>query len=931
VKVSAQSKTHNVREDHYTEATYNKSGSSSRSYTASSKSQTVSSNTTGNNSRLKSNSFSKIGLFAGGETYSGDIDNGDNKTDSSTSSSSGSSHSRTGALPPINKTLTKTEEWGQTVDCGTSSNSSTYSRSSTRAYGTTGDSGSTTNSGSTTSQSTRSSTGSIVDTTQSQQIGSTRQTTAYDYSYYCSTTSTSTTEKVTTGTGGTQSTSTWTWDEYTRSDTHQITDVGETQSVSSQTLSQETGTVASATAQKYSLKRLYNSTVYLSSQENAWTLKPLGATFAGSSTYRITDLYGKVSATSFELQDVVPSVSVSTVYNTYMSVYSSLGFDTTLTTGNGTNTGTVESTSYNWTKWIDGNVWETGGSGVQGSSRIQEVETSKKDYNPAFPSYTDQSGTGTNTYSVTLVDLATHLLSSDKETYQTTSKVNVAENTLSSTYYTWHGSRTTTALVNATMISTSTGKLASYAITGSSSNFMGYRSVTNEYTFAEQSVVTSTAWDEDWAKSRQSFLHTADTSYSGTYSRIMGINAYTSYLTQERYEVYANEENTGADSVIEISEVAHQYAQTAWMGSPVLTVITPVNASGYLGFGGNTSLHDNAQYGWVNVSIAGDTFASWQEFKTRDLKRSRIGVSGGNLILTDKCNMPFGYGTYAWSSSSALFSTASTLLATYSSTTQSTMSKVSTTTASQSTYYSTTQTTVGTGRSSSIASTLQSTYYSTTQTTLATTTASTFQSTYSSSWSATVGTVTTTMDFKLTATYSSSAQTTVNTVNPTTSSTMLVTYSSSTQTTVGTVDTTMSSALPGTASSTTQTTVDTTTATFKQATYTLNLAHLVTGDFIDYQIWHGGGGMGAGGLMTTYSYSFEKEDSLGRDRTVLFPEGVYSITTNQDGSQVGSGTYLFTASENSTVMPNGDEFYIEQELLVSALAGYGKGVGYTVK
>ena len=633
-----------------------------------------------------------------------------------------------------------------------------------------------------------------MDTTQSQQIAATTQTSLDDYSYYVSTLTESTS---TTGTAGTVSTTTWYFDKYhTRTDTYNETNAYTTQSATSQTLSRDTTTIATVSTTNYSLVDLYDSTIYLSSQENAWTLKPLASSFVGSSIYRITDIYGEVSDTSFALSDVVPSVTVSTVYNTYMSVYSSSGFDVTITTGTGTNTGTMQTTSYNWTKWIDGDVWETGGSGVQGSSRIQEVETSDKDYNASLPSYSEVTGTGTNT--AAFVDLVTHLLSSDKQTYSTVSKVGIVSNHLTATYYTWHGSRTVTVTAGATIKSTSTGRLASYAITGSTSNFIGYRSVTNEYTFYSQSVVTSTAWDEDWAKSRISYERSGSTYNTGSVNSYTNAGGYTQFW------------NTGADSVVEVSEIAMQYGQTGWWGDNNLTVITPVNANAFLGFGGSSDLHDANQYGWVDVSSAGETFTSYQDFKTAQLARSKIGIDGGNLILTDKCNMPWGVGTYRWSSSTAQFSTASTLLATYSSTTQ-----------------TTSQSTAGT--------------------------------------------------------------------------------------------------------------ITTSTATFKYATYTLNMAHLVTGDFIDSNTASYGGAasyggeIGYAGLMTTYSYSFEKEDSLSRDRTIIFPQGVYSITTNRDASQVGSGTYLYTDIQNTTVMSNGDEWYIEQELLVTAVVGFGKGVGYIVK
>jgi hypothetical protein len=139
----------------------------------------------------------------------------------------------------------------------------------------------------------------------------------------------------------------------------------------------------------------------------------------------------------------------------------------------------------------------------------------------------------------------------------------------------------------------------------------------------------------------------------------------------------ANSNSTGYQVVYSDTVLRPEWKLNNISQQPVL--IRPGNPIGLVGFGGGESVSNKPIYFTTNSASAGEVFISENNV---DVDFDDLGVvtqiNGGRLVRTDSCVQVFGEGlsrTTAWSScsSSCDFSTATTVLATYSSTTQTTM------------------------------------------------------------------------------------------------------------------------------------------------------------------------------------------------------------------------------------------------------------------
>ncbi len=537
-----------------------------------------------------------------------------------------------------------------------------------------------------TTASARTSTGSVLDTTTDGGIGITGTYSYEDYRNLVSTYST-TKSAITSGTGGSVSTteSTWSWDKYSyQEEDRTVTAINDTSQSDRQTIVNDTSTIVSVTASSYRIYDLHNVTVYVSSNEYLWSVSANAPNTYTSFNYW-TDIFGRVSATSLSYKEPLPAVTVSFEYNKVNVSYQSNEVTVNEVTGTGANTGTVDSEYLNRTEQYGGAVWRKTVNGE--SSQVMEKLTT---YVPYFSYDTlfSLTGTGTNTNGITYVELERNKVLSYTgitylSTYDTISSVNVGSNKHSQTYYPWWGSMEVTSLAYIQDVTTVTELTNSKAVNGDTTVNLGYISITNETITSIPKVITLTSWDEDWAALRHIRTYTSSISStksaSGSTSFTKNANfLYSSSYSKVTTQTSGSSNTWGTTGITEYTVGTPRIDNTGLMAqghSPNITHLTPHNPRAVVGFGATSGLHLTGYYAFIDLSSAGGTFTSWQELESNDLAYTSLNMDG-MVVMTDDCgsgNMGW-QGTYEWSipENTTAFSTASTVLATYSSTTQTT-------------------------------------------------------------------------------------------------------------------------------------------------------------------------------------------------------------------------------------------------------------------
>ncbi len=642
----------------------------------------------------------------------------------------------------------------------------------------------------------RSTKSSLSESDQEYTIKATRGTRKQDDSSYCSTSS-YVTEVV--SDGQTETATTWRFAASTRDSKYGTTDLGTKKTITQKNLIIKEENIPSYTKSSWHHFRLHDYTVYLDSDEAAWTMIQPPEYTTGTSSFRVGELFSRVNGTSFKLEEKPKTYIDETTGKRYTGFTKTETFESVERYKHGSEWKTRTVIKTKRTEYINGRVFYTH-DGKKGGYVIKE-KTSRLVFDSDRPTYTRQVGPSSNPSTKTYIDLVVYKNSSDGKVYQTTDKVESEPGYVEETYHPWYGSSTTTFLAEKTIKTTSVAIVFSYMGTGNNRPFAGYRSYTNECLYREYIAVKSTAWDAGLGlhmKLKSASSHWGDQVVNDDTKRKKG---YTkSWEGGSSFSsikgIYKSTKRRALNAV---------YTNSGMMFGHKIGVITPVNASGYLGFGGKPGLERSAVYAQVGITSAGAVFEDWQKLTPGVLRSLAVAIKGGYLFPTDSCSLPGDEATYRWSGPGSSFARQSTLLATYSST------------------Y------MGFQNGKSVA-------------------------------------------------------------------------------------------LP----------------TYKYATYRLGVKRRITGNFVSYKDYLNGTAMSnecehlPKQIHYGYFFSFEKEDDLRSDRTLVFEQGLYSVTTNKDGSFIGSGEYTYTQWGVSRVMPNGEEWYIESEPIVTVEIKDGYGTGYKV-